>query len=106
MSTTTFPTIMDTGAVTPLFSKAVVVEIGINVTTLTLGRPSLNTEGTLKKYMGVIEEVNFMLSRGTSQERWRSLKATMVDTTAECALLGMHFVAHIAGDIDTWLETF
>ena len=88
---------MDTKAVTPIFCKAFTTAIGIDVTTLTPSRPFLTAGGWLENYMGVTEEVGFTLARGTSQERRCSLRATVVDTTAFCALLCMDIVAGVGG---------
>ena len=93
--------LLDTEAVTSMFSKAFATAISINVNTLTSDIPFLTARGALEEFMGVTKEVNFTLARGTPLERRKYSKATVVDTTAYCALLGMDFVARVGGVIDT-----
>lgn len=85
-----------------MFSIDFATVIGINAITLALGRSFLTVEGGLENSMRVTEEVVFTLARGTPQERRCSLKATVVNTTTYCALLGMDFAAVVGGVIDTW----
>ena len=72
--------ILDTGAVTLLFSKEFTMAIGIDVTRLTLGQPFLIAKGALEKSMGVTKKVVFTLSRGTLQERRCHLKVVDIAT--------------------------
>lgn len=63
--------------------------------------PSSRLGGGLEFSKGVTKEVVFTLNRGTPQEGRCSLKATVVDTIAYCAVLGMDFVTRVGGVIDT-----
>ena len=100
-------TIIDTGASKVMISKSFATAMGLDLNNLNDRAEFVMDSGVVEHSLGSTKaKVMFTLSRGTANECKAAINATIVDTSAYDAVLGMEFITAMGGAYDTWTELF
>ena len=79
--------------------------MGLDPNNLNGGAEFVSASGVVEHSLGSTKaKVMFTLSLGTANECKAAINATIVDTSAYDALLGMEFIIAMGGAYDTWTE--
>ena len=88
-----------------MINKSFATAMGPDLNNLNGGAEFVSASGVVEHSLGSTKaKVMFTLSRGTANECKAAINATIVDTCAYDALLGMEFIIAMGGAYDTWTE--